>query len=172
MAALADVLTHPEQIGFEIWTMQDGIMFDNIYIGHSVEDAEKLAEEAWRPKRDAEKALLEADKPKPKPSTGDLKFTEDPVTYIKEKVELFATIAKKDPLQAVQFVPEVAGGIVAVLVGLVGIILAVAGGSSTPAAKKKDDGKEAKAKASKGSATGAEVGKGEATKRNTRSQQS
>ncbi|KAL2059315.1 hypothetical protein ABVK25_000607 [Lepraria finkii] len=28
-------------IGFEIWTMQSDILFDNIYIGHSIEDAEK-----------------------------------------------------------------------------------------------------------------------------------
>lgn len=147
-------------------------MFDNIYIGHSVEDAAKLAEEAWKPKHDVEKTLLEADKPKPKPAAGDLKFTEDPVTYVKEKVDLFATIAKKDPLQAVQFVPEVAGGIVAVLVGLVGVILALAGGSSAPAPKKKEEAKGTKDKAAKGSATGADAGKGEATKRNTRSQQS
>lgn len=148
-------------------------MFDNIYVGHSVEDAEKLAEEAWKPKHDAEKLLLEADKPKPKPSPGDLKFTEDPVTYVKEKVDLFATIAKKDPLQAVQFVPEVAGGIVAILVGLVGLMLALVGsGSPTPAPKKKEAGKESKDKAAKGSTTGTDSGKGEATKRNTRSQQS
>ena len=147
-------------------------MFDNIYIGHSVEDAAKLAEEAWKPKNEAEKALLEADKPKPKPSADDVKFTEDPVTYVQEKVSLFATIAKKDPLQAVQFVPEVAGGIVAVLVGLVGIILSLSGsGSPAPAPKKKEGGKEAKDKAAKGSTTGADSGKGEATKRNTRSSQ-
>lgn len=146
-------------------------MFDNIYIGHSVEDAAKLAEEAWAPKNEAEKALLEADKPKPKPKAGELKFTEDPVTYVKEKVDLFATIAKKDPLQAVQFVPEVAGGIVAVFVGLVGLLLALAGGSSAPAPKK-EEAKGGKDKAAKGSATGADAGKGEATKRTTRSQQS
>lgn len=161
-------------IGFEIWTMQNNIMFDSVYIGHSVEDAEKLAEESWKPKHDAEKLLIEADKPKSKPESPlDLKFTDDPVTYIKEKVDLFVTIAQKDPLQAVQFVPEVAGGVVALLVGLVAIIAALAGsGSSAPAAPKKEDGQEAKDKASKGSATGADTGKAEATKRNTRSQKS
>ena len=148
-------------------------MFDNVYIGHSVEDAEKLAEESWKPKHDAEKLLLEADKPKPKANPADLKFTDDPVTYVQEKFELFATIAKKDPLQAIQFVPEVAGGIVALFVGLVGIILALFGSSgSSAAAPKKEAGKEAKGSATKGSATGADAGKGEATKRNTRSQQS
>lgn len=154
--------------------MQNNIMFDSVYIGHSVEDAEKLAEESWKPKHDAEKLLIEADKPKSKPESPlDLKFTDDPVTYIREKVDLFVTIAQKDPLQAVQFVPEVAGGIVALLVSLVAIIAALAGsGSSAPAAPKKEDGQEAKDKAAKGSATGADTGKVEATKRNTRSQKS
>lgn len=154
--------------------MQNNIMFDSVYIGHSVEDAEKLAEESWKPKHDAEKLLIEADKPKSKPESPlDLKFTDDPITYIKEKVDLFVTIAQKDPLQAVQFVPEVAGGVVALLVGLVAIISALAGsGSSAPAAPKKEDGKEAKDKAAKGSATGADTSKAEVTKRNTRSQKS
>ena len=153
--------------------MQNNIMFDSVYIGHSVEDAEKLAEESWKPKHDAEKLLIEADKPKSKPESPlNHKFTDDPVTYIKEKVDLFVTIAQKDPLQAVQFVPEVAGGVVALLVGLVAIIAALTGsGSSAPTGPKKD-GQEAKDKATKGSATGADTGKAEATKRNTRSQKS
>ncbi|SPO04218.1 probable calcium-binding protein precursor cnx1 [Cephalotrichum gorgonifer] len=162
-------------IGFEIWTMQNDIMFDNIYVGHSVEDAEKLAEESWKPKHDAEKLLMEADKPKndKADSPSGLSFTEDPVTYVKEKVDLFVTIAKTDPLQAVQFVPEVAGGIVALLVGLIAVITALSGpGSPPPAPKKKGDAKDTKDKAAKGSATGADTGKAEATKRNTRSQQS
>lgn len=34
-------------IGFEIWTMQNDILFDNIYIGHSIADAEKFAQETF-----------------------------------------------------------------------------------------------------------------------------
>jgi calnexin len=34
-------------VGFEIWTMQNDILFDNIYIGHSIEDAEKLRKETF-----------------------------------------------------------------------------------------------------------------------------
>ncbi|KAL2756368.1 hypothetical protein ACRALDRAFT_1019235, partial [Sodiomyces alcalophilus JCM 7366] len=129
-------------IGFEIWTMQNDIMFDNIYIGHSVEDAEKLAEETFKPKYAVEKALEEAEKPKAeekkKPaSPNDLKFLDDPVTYMKEKVDLFVTIAQKDPVEAVRFVPEVAGGIGAVLVTLIAIIAGLAnmGGGAAPAVK-------------------------------------
>jgi calnexin len=156
--------------------MQNNIMFDNIYIGHSVEDAEKLAEEAWKPKHDAEVRVMEAEKPKTDDraeSFLDSKFMEDPVNFVKQRVDAFVAIAKNDPLQAIQYVPEVAGGIVAVLIGFIALIATLAGGSSsaTPAPKKKDD-KASKVEATKGAATGADTGKSEATKRNTRSQQS
>ncbi|KAK7397965.1 hypothetical protein QQX98_012667 [Neonectria punicea] len=166
-------------IGFEIWTMQSDILFDNIYIGHSVEDAEKLAEESFKVKQPVEKALADAEKPKPSDKANspfDLKFTDDPVHYVKEKFELFVTIAQKDPLQAIQFVPEVAAGIGALLVSLVAIIAALIGlGGSSPAVQKAADkakGKveEVKEKVAEATTTGAEKAKGEATKRTTRSQ--
>ncbi len=83
--------------------MQSDILFDNIYIGHSVEDAEKLAQETFFKKSVVEKALEDAEKPKaddkPK-SPSDLKFLDDPVLYVKEKLDLFLTIAANDPIQA------------------------------------------------------------------------
>ncbi|KAL6869769.1 hypothetical protein ACO1O0_001098 [Amphichorda felina] len=166
-------------IGFEIWTMQSDILFDNIYIGHSVEDAEKFAAETFHVKHPIEKALLEAEKPKqddkPK-SPSDLKFLDDPVVYIKEKLELFLAIAQQDPVQAVKFVPEVAGGIVAVVVTILAVLgVIISSLTSSPAPKKaagdaKDKAKSGKDKAAAATATGAEKAKGEATKRTTRSQ--
>ena len=35
-------------VGFELWNLKDGLLFDNIYIGHSIADAAKLAEETWK----------------------------------------------------------------------------------------------------------------------------
>ncbi|GAB0137506.1 hypothetical protein EsDP_00005767 [Epichloe bromicola] len=166
-------------IGFEIWTMQNDILFDNIYIGHSVADAEKLAAESFKLKHPVEKALYEADKPKeedkPKSPT-DLKFLDDPVHYIKEKTDLFLTIAKNDPVEAIKFVPEVAGGFAAIAVTFVALIVALLGlGGSSPAVKEaaaaaKGNVKEVKDKVAEAAATGAEKAKGEATKRTTRSQ--
>ncbi|KAJ6781749.1 hypothetical protein PWT90_08209 [Aphanocladium album] len=158
-------------IGFEIWTMQSDILFDNIYIGHSVADAEKLAAETFVPKNIAEKALAEADKPKPEEpkSPSDLKFLDDPVLYVREKVDLFLTIAQRDPVEAVRFVPEVAAGIGAILVSLIAVILGLVGLGSAPApAKGKKAEKSTKEEGSKATTTGAEKAKGEATKRNTR----
>ena len=159
--------------------MQNDILFDNIYVGHSVEDAKQLADETFFKKHPVEKALEEADKPKEaeKPSSpSDLKFLDDPKTYIQEKLDLFLTIAKQDPLEAIKFVPEIAGGIAAIFVTFVALIFGLIGlGSSpAPAAKKvaadvKEKAKEVKDKAASAATTGADTVK-EATKRTTRSQ--
>lgn len=166
-------------IGFEIWTMQKDILFDNIYIGHSIEDAEQLAAESFKVKQPIEKAIEEAEKPKfedkPK-SPSDLKFLDDPVHYVKEKLELFFTIAQQSPMEAIRFVPEVAGGIAAVVLTIIAALVGlVSMGSSSPAVQKtasdaKQKAQEVKDKASEATATGAEKAKAEVSKRTTRSQ--
>lgn len=146
--------------------MQNDILFDNIYIGHSVEDADKLAQESFLPKLEVERALAQADMPKPEEpkSPNDLKFLDDPAHYIREKLDLFLTIAKTSPVEAIKFVPEVAGGIVAVAITLLALIAGLLGlgGSSAPAAKSAAKGKAKEVKA-EATATGAE--KKEAKKR-------
>ncbi|KAF4594729.1 calreticulin [Ophiocordyceps camponoti-floridani] len=166
-------------IGFEIWTMQSDILFDNIYIGHSIEDADKLAAETWAVKHPVEMKQADADKPKDEdkpPSPLDIKFLDDPVLYVKEKVGLFMSIAQNDPVGAVKFVPEVAGGIVAVAATLIALLVGlVSKGASSPAVKKaatdvKEKAKEVKDAAAEATTTGAEKAKAEVTKRTTRSQ--
>ncbi|KAL3896355.1 MAG: hypothetical protein SGCHY_004128 [Lobulomycetales sp.] len=60
-------------IGIELWTMvcvracvtvvqTDGITFDNIYIGHDVKEAHKLATEQWKVKYDSELSYETAEK--------------------------------------------------------------------------------------------------------------
>ncbi|TVY42293.1 Calnexin-like protein [Lachnellula subtilissima] len=165
-------------IGFEIWTMQNDILFDNIYIGHSIADAEKFAQETFFEKHPIEQLVELAEKPKvedkPK-SPSDLVFLDDPILYVKEKLDLFFTIAQNDPIQAVKFVPEAAGGIAAVLVTLIAIIVGVVsmGGSTPPQVKKAADkakatATDAKDKVAEAVSTGAEKAQ-DATKRATRS---
>lgn len=161
--------------------MQNDILFDNIYIGHSVEDARKLAEETFFEKHPIEQLAELAEKPKdedkPK-SPSDLKFLDDPVFFIKEKLDLFLTIAAQDPIQAIKFVPEVAGGIGAILVSVIAIIVGLVslGGSSAPPAVKKaaadakDLAADAKDKVAAAASSGAEAVKDTTTKRATRSQ--
>jgi calnexin len=181
-------------IGFEIWTMQKDILFDNIYIGHSIRDALQLKAETFDMKLPIEQQEADAAKPKDEPikpspnSPMDLSFMDDPVLYIREKVELFITLFQRDPMQAIQFVPEVAGGIGLIVVTLLALLIGGLGaGASTPQAKQaatkvkaaaKDaansvtkDTQAAKDEAADAIATGAENAKAEANanKRATRS---
>ena len=156
--------------------MQKDILFDNIYIGHSIDDAEKLKAETFDLKHPAEKAEEEANKPKPKDtpkSPSDLVFKDDPVLYVKEKLNLFIEIAKRDPVEAVKFVPEVAGGIGVIAVTIFAILASVAAPSQeqlkAQANKAKKTAIDAKDKAAEAVATGAEKAQAEVNKRTTRS---
>jgi calnexin len=128
---LQQLLTSLIQIGFEIWTMQNEILFDNIYIGHSIEDAEAFRKETFDIKKPIERAEEEAQKPKPEvKAETTVSFTEDPVTYIREKVDTFITLAKEDPVEAIKVVPEVAGGLGAILLATVLFVVAAISASS------------------------------------------
>ncbi|OJD35143.1 calnexin precursor [Diplodia corticola] len=166
-------------IGFEIWTMQKDILFDNIYVGHSIEDAQKLQEESYDVKVKVEKAEEEATKPKKDDkakSPLDLDFKEDPVNYIKERTLLFFEILPKDPFAALRMLPDIAGGLGGIAAILIALIAVVLTGGSAPskeqvkatADKAKAKAGEAKDKAAEAVSTGAEKA-GEATKRQTRS---
>jgi len=119
------------------------------------------------------KPKVEENKPVKSPS--DLVFLDDPVHYIREKLDLFFTIAQNDPIQAIKFVPEAAGGLAAVAVTLLAIIIGVVSlGGSTAAPKVKKAAESAKAtavdakdKVTEAVATGADQAKAE--KRATRS---
>jgi calnexin len=164
--------------------MQNDILFDNIYIGHSISDAEKLAKDTFEVKKAVEVAQEEADKPKkdetdtPK-SSSDLSFMDDPVTYAKQKVNLFAAIAQRDPIEAIKFVPEVAAGIAIGFVTLLFVLLGLFTGGAAAAPSKeqiKTGAQQAKAKVNETKdqvteavASGTEKVKVEANKRNTRS---
>ena len=162
--------------------MQNDILFDNIYIGHSVEDAEKFAEETFKKKHPIEKLVELAEKPKvdekkPPRSPSDLVFMDDPVHYIREKLDLFFTIAQNDPIQAVKFLPEVAGGIAAVAVTLIAVIVGLVsmGGSTPPPQVKKaaenvkSTAADTKDKAVDAATSAVDQAKGEVNKRATRS---
>ena len=130
--------------------MQNDILFDNIYIGHSVEDAKALQAETYDIKVAAEKAEEEKNKPKkedaPK-SPSDLNFMDDPVTYVREKFDLFVEIAKRDPVEAVKFVPEIAGGLAVGAVTVILLLVGLVGGGAKAAPSKAEI--DAKAKAAK-----------------------
>ena len=158
--------------------MQSDILFDNIYIGHSIEDAEKLKAETYDIKHPIEAALEDAAKPKPedkKTDTSGVSFKEDPVKFVRAKVDLFLSLVRENPVEAVKTVPEVAGGLGALLVTLILLVVGAVGLSSpAPAPAKKDEkkgkGKDEAAekdKGAEGNSSGAD--KGKATKRTAKS---
>ncbi|KAI5296820.1 hypothetical protein KEM55_005536 [Ascosphaera atra] len=165
-------------IGFEIWTMQNDILFDNIYIGHSLEDAKAFKAETYDIKRPIEEALDAASRPsaddKDARDSAFEAFKQDPVAYIRRQTDLFLNLAKLDFVQACKVVPEIAGGIVALFATVVAVVFGVvslgkpakavepkpAGGKK----EKKEEKKEEKEEKTAGKATGAEDA-GAATKR-------
>ena len=160
--------------------MQSDILFDNIYIGHSLEDANKLKNETFDIKHKIEQTEEEASKPEPADDPvvpGDTSFKEDPINYIRQKVDFFYSIAKNDPVQAIKMVPEVAGGIGALIVTVVALVIGVVGMSSggpppqvkKAAAKVKESAMDAKDQVVDAASTGAEKVQAEVNKRTTRS---
>lgn len=159
--------------------MQNDILFDNIYIGHSVEDAEQLRKETFAIKRPIEDAEEEAARPKPADepaaAAGELSFLDSALKTVREKIELFVFLAQQDPVHAIQQVPEVAGALGAVLVTLLLVVVGAVSASSSPAAAPAaKKGKQAEAASPSDStaeavSSAADTAKGAATKRTTRS---
>lgn len=162
--------------------MQNDILFDNIYIGHSIEDAEKLKVETFDLKHGIEKAEEDASKPPPAKDEPkgpmDINFREEPIRFIREKVDLFWDVAKNDPVQAVKFFPEVAGGIGAVAVAIVAILITavtLSSGATPPpqlkkaAEKAKQTAADTKDQVVDAATTATERAQAEINKRTTRS---
>lgn len=118
-----------------------------------------------------------ADESKPPKSPSDLIFLDDPIHYIREKLDLFFTIAQRDPVQAIKFVPEAAGILGAAAVTILALIVGVvsfSGSTPPPQVKKaaenvKEKAVEAKEKVTEAVASGTEQAKTEVNKRSTRS---
>jgi calreticulin len=60
-AVCKDTCTH---IGFELWQVKSGTMFDDIIVTDSLEEAQQFAEETFFKKKDIEKELFDEDKKK------------------------------------------------------------------------------------------------------------
>ncbi|KAG0373705.1 hypothetical protein BGX24_011340 [Mortierella sp. AD032] len=118
-------------VGFEIWTMQKNILFDNIYIGHSIADAESLAAETWVIKYKAEKEQEELANPTPKTDEAASKDDESLFQFMKRQFGEFITVAREDPMHAMNSYPLVVSalaGAVGVSFGLMLIIMGLMSG--------------------------------------------
>lgn len=111
-------------IGFEIWTMDEDILFDNIYVGHSIEDARELARQTFDTKLPIEQNIEAKDKSQ-KEAEERKQTGESGVNEYLNQLQVFVNDLKVDPLATIKAKPEIAGtigAIVAVFLGLVGFI--------------------------------------------------
>ncbi|KAG5643548.1 hypothetical protein DXG03_000689 [Asterophora parasitica] len=137
-------------VGIELWTMTEDILFNNIYIGHSVEDAKRLAAETFDIKKPLETAVEKAATPdEDEDDSSTPSFKEDPINFIREKAIAFIEAAKEDPVAAFKTQPETGAALAAALftvLGMIGAVLGLVGGSQ-PAVVKSTKSSEKKAAA-------------------------
>lgn len=118
--------------------MTEDILFDNIYIGHSVDDAKAFQAETFDVKKPLELAQSKAKKVEPLDEDEEISFTEDPIEYLRTKIFNFIDVAQLDPLLALQTQPEV-GAVLALSVvtffGMLGMMFGLVGGAQKAVTK-------------------------------------
>jgi hypothetical protein len=122
--------------------MTEDILFSNIYIGHSVDDAKALAAETFDIKKPLESAAEKAVQPEEEDSENP-SFKEDPIGFIRQRVFDFVDAAKLDPLKAFKTQPETGAALAAALFtlfGMLGALFGLVGGSQKPITKVRFDG--------------------------------
>jgi hypothetical protein len=108
--------------------MTEDILFDNIYIGHSVEEARAFAAETFEVKTALEAAEIKSEEDAE--DEGPL-FKQDPVGFIRHRVFVFIELARLDPVLAFKTHPETGAGLagaVFTLFGMIGALLGLVGG--------------------------------------------
>jgi len=140
-------------LGIELWTMTKDILFDNIYIGHSASDAEKLKAATFDVKKKFEIEEEEASKPKPPTPPTQLEiFKADPIAYITSKFQAFLAAAQQDPQGALKAFPDVVAGlvigIITIFAVLAGLVSAVTAPAKVKVPSKKEEEKKKLAPAS------------------------
>jgi hypothetical protein len=132
--------------------MTEDILFDNIYIGHSVEDAKAFAAETFEVKKPLEAAVSKAAEPLDDDDEIDqISFKENPIGYIRQKLSkfdpvdairqkifVFIDLAKVDPVLALKTYPETAIGLIGALFtlfGMLGALFGLVGASQQPMTK-------------------------------------
>jgi hypothetical protein len=114
--------------------MTEDILFTNIYVGQSVEDAKALAAETFDIKKPLEAAAEKAAQPEEE-DTDTPSFKDDPIAFIRQRVLNFIDAAKLDPLTAFKTQPETGAALAAALFtlfGMLGALFGLVGGSQKP----------------------------------------
>lgn len=91
-------------LGFELWTIENDILFDNIYLGHSIAEAESIGNVTFLPKLELEHKDYEINKPKPlkdpelPPKTFDQLIEEDESVSVTRVLLFFQLLFKREML--------------------------------------------------------------------------
>jgi len=114
-------------IGIELWTMTPNILFDNVYIGHSVEDAKALAAETFDVKHKLEEEANKKAKKLEDDEDEQITFKEDPIGFIRQAIFDFVEDAKEDPVAAFKAHPKTGGSLAISALTFVGMLLSLGG---------------------------------------------
>jgi len=130
-------------VGFEIWTMQSDTLFDNIYVGHSPEDARAFAAETFEVKKKIEEGKLKEEEAT-RAAEHAKRVKEEAGSLVKQARDAFDSwfsLVQYDPVIAFKEHPGITGAVGAgalAALGLLGSIVgAVLGGGSAAAKGKK-----------------------------------
>ncbi|KAJ7897288.1 Calreticulin family-domain-containing protein [Mycena olivaceomarginata] len=150
-------------VGIELWTMTEDILFDNIYIGHSPEDAKAFAAETFDIKKPLEAAAAKPDVDDDEDDDSVPSLKDDPVGFLRHKVFTFIDLAKLDPILAFKTHPETGvalAGAILTLFGMFGALFGLVGAGQKPITKssKKTDAPTADDKKTKEAAPVAAAG--------------
>ncbi|KAH8110606.1 Calreticulin family-domain-containing protein [Phellopilus nigrolimitatus] len=114
-------------IGIELWTMTPNILFDNIFVGHSAEDAKAFAADTFDIKHPLEEALDKVAKKVDDFDEEPITFKEDPMAFIRQKIFSF-----------IESQPETGGALAVSALTFLGMLLSLAGiigGQQAPVTK-------------------------------------
>lgn len=119
--------------------MTEDILFTNIYVGHSAEDAKKLAAETFEIKKPLEVAADKKHLTTDDEEEDKVAFKDDPIAYLRTRVLDFIAAARADPIEAFKSQPETGAALVFALFtlfGMFGALINIIGGAQKPVVTK------------------------------------
>ncbi|KAJ3109803.1 hypothetical protein HDU97_000033 [Phlyctochytrium planicorne] len=99
-------------IGFEIWTMQDKILFDNIFVGHDEEVAKAFIAETWAAKYKIETEKEKEVKKEEEKNADNKPYLERIKSFaldMRDRITAFVVAASSNPVEAIKADPYAAG---------------------------------------------------------------
>ena len=110
--------------------MTEDILFDNIYVGHSIDDAKALAAETFEVKHSLEKAADKVSLDEEEEELDEVTFTENPIEFLRNKAFKFILLARADPVAAWKTDPQTGVALVGAVLtffGMLGALLGLVG---------------------------------------------